>query len=531
MGPGSRWGVAVTGSLACFGGCWAGLAGAHVLDTGTQVGVAAVPLALVLAVLGAWAERARERQSQATGPGKATINADAPPQAQVTGQVTGGVVIGPGASLVNPVFNPSAHVDDGKEPVRDTVTVCPSGTLVVGDVPQEPAAFQLRPGLIESLDWRPGARISVVFAVTGIRGVGKTQIAAAYARQRIIEGWRLVAWVDASRKESLHAGLARVAVAAGIGEPEGHVRVAPHLLAERVRPWLEADGNRRLVVFDNAADFDVLRPFLPAAGGAQAIVTSSRRSVAGLGSAVPVDVFTEREAVKFLKERTGLQEESGALELARELGFLPLGLAQAAALIVGQHLDYGRYLARLRALPVAQYLERVEGDAYPYRLAEAIILSLRGVEEADPSGNCARVIGWISVLAETGVSRRMLYATLGENEAAEMDAIVGRLADASLVGFSVDDSIVAHRLVMRVVRERLEDDGKLLAARTDAVRLVSLLFDSVIESGRWSDRTGVQELGEQLNALSMNTSSKGNDMMLAWALLEMRWAYTSEFGV
>lgn len=60
MGAGSRWGVAVVAALACFGACWAGLAAERVLDTGSQVGIASVPLLVVLTVLGAWGERARE---------------------------------------------------------------------------------------------------------------------------------------------------------------------------------------------------------------------------------------------------------------------------------------------------------------------------------------------------------------------------------------------------------------------------------------------------------------------------------------
>ena len=123
--------------------------------------------------------------------------------------------------------------------------------------------------------------MSVVFAVTGIRGVGKTQVAAAYARRRIDDGWRLVAWVDASDEASVLAGLAQVAVAAGIGPAGEDARV----LAAGVRHWLEADGERRLLVFDNAVDLDMLRPFLPAGGAAQVVVTSSRRSAAGLGGA------------------------------------------------------------------------------------------------------------------------------------------------------------------------------------------------------------------------------------------------------
>ena len=45
----------------------------------------------------------------------------------------------------------------------------------------------------------------------------------------------------------------------------------------------------------------------------------------------------------------------GARELAAELGCLPLALAQAAAVIAAQHLDYPAYLARLRATPVRSF--------------------------------------------------------------------------------------------------------------------------------------------------------------------------------
>ena len=485
MGTGSRWGMAVTAALACFGGCWAGLAASRVLDTGSQVGVASVPLVVVLTVLGAWAERARKRKSEVSSPGKVTVNTEGSAQAQVTGQVGVGVVIGPGASLVNPVLIQGAHEGAGKVPLGDGAAAGPGGALVVGDVPQEPAAFQLRAALMESLDQGPQAGVSVVFALTGIRGVGKTQVAAAYARRRISDGWRLVAWVDAGSEAAVLAGLAHVAAAARIGEAAGDAREA----AVGVRQWLEGDGARRLLVLDNAVDLDGLRPFLPAGGAAQVVITSSRRPASGMGTPVPVDVFTEVEALAYLAGRTGLDDAEGARELAGELGFLPLGLAQAAALIAREHLGYARYLARLRSLPVARYLERAEGDPYPHRLAEAIVLSLRSVEDTDP-GRCAAVMGLVSLLAETGVSRRLLHTLVAESSGvsgdamAVTDAVLGRLADASLVSFTLDDSVVTHRLVMRVVRDRLVAAGNLNMTAVDVARALDGAARAIVGSSR-----------------------------------------------
>ena len=375
--------------------------------------------------------------------------------------------------------------------------------VVVGDVPQEPVAFQLRPGQMEALEGQSRDRVRVVFAVTGIRGVGKTQVAASYARRRIAEGWRMVAWVDANGEASLLGGLTLVAVAAGVGSSGEDARV----LAARVRSWLESDGERRLLVFDNVDDLDMLRPFIPASGAAQVIVTSSRRSAAGLGVPVPVDVFSEGEALAFLAERTGLDDVAGARELAAELGFLPLGLAQAAALVAKEHLSFGIYLGRLRALPVAGYVRRAEGDAYPHRLGEAITLSLSAVEAGDTSGVCGRLMGLVAVLAETGVPRRMLYraadtGALGDGrvDAAEVDAGVGDLADGSLLGFTVDDeSVLAHRLVMRVARERLSADRALPAVLDGAVRVLAGLAGEITEA--WRDPAGVRDLAGQVSAV------------------------------
>ena len=78
-------------------------------------------------------------------------------------------------------------------------------------------------------------------------------------------------------------------------------------------------------------------------------------------------MFTEQEALSFLAQRTGRSDDDGARELAVELGFLPLALAQAAAVIAAQHLDYRTYLARLRTVPVQDILKRLTGEPYPSR--------------------------------------------------------------------------------------------------------------------------------------------------------------------
>ena len=65
--------------------------------------------------------------------------------------------------------------------VSDPVVVSP-GQVVVGEIPREPVAFVARDTVDRLVGVVGREQVAVVCAVTGLRGVGKTQVAAAYAR-------------------------------------------------------------------------------------------------------------------------------------------------------------------------------------------------------------------------------------------------------------------------------------------------------------------------------------------------------------
>lgn len=183
---------------------------------------------------------------------------------------------------------------------RESAAAWKSGTYRSGRLP-----FQERADLLSALTDPPPGR--QVFAVTGMRAIGKSQTAAACARERLDEGWRAVAWLNPEDRDPLLAGYAHLATALGLADATPDSADA----ALRVRHWLEVDGEQCLIVLDNAASADVLRPFLPAGGHGQVIVTSSRASLASLGAPVPVDVITNAQAAAYLAERIGLDDDFG----------------------------------------------------------------------------------------------------------------------------------------------------------------------------------------------------------------------------
>jgi tetratricopeptide (TPR) repeat protein len=419
-----------------------------------------------------------------------------------------------------------AEESRAKEPLASTTA---DDLIVVGAIPAQRPGFQPRPALLGQLN-RASQGASVV-VLTGTQGVGKTQLAAAYARARLAGGGRLIAWVNAQDSESVRVGLAAVADATGLSD--GGSGRSPAEAGHAVRHWLEADGERCLLVFAGAEDPEVLRPFVPVEGAARVLITAARESVAYLGASVPVSVFSAEEALALLEGRTGLVDRAGAAAVAAELGHLPLALDQAASTIAGGRLGYGTYLERLRAMPVGEYLVHQERGK-EQRVAEAILLSLEAVRAADQSGVCTGVLEIVAVLSPGGVRRELLHAA-GEAgvlanggytaDTALVDQALDWLTARSLLTLTIDGHIVImHSLVKRVIRAAL--------ARRERLTTVCLAAASVLEARAEAlagseDRVALRDIPQQVSALLDDAAGPEGevDETLARVLLRLRfWA-------
>jgi len=429
------------------------------------------------------------------------------------GQIQGAVVVtGSGPVFIGrgPPAGTSAPGTPGSSPDR-------VGQIVAGEIPARPAAFLERQAVAGlAAVWDAGKRVAVVQAVTGGPGVGKTQAAAAYARNRAAAGWPLVAWVTAETRDQLLAGLASVAIAAGVADADGDSAVS----ARNVRRYLEKCPGPALVVFDNAADVDGLAALLPTVGAAQVVITSTDRAFTRLGVTVDIGVFTPEQSVAYLRERTGLADAEAAAAVAAELGYLPLALAQAATVISQQSLDYATYQRRLHQAPAARYLTRHAGDPYPRGAVAAITLAIRNVEDQDDSGLTHVIMGLLSVLSAEGVGRFILAglaaapiatssvpSPLASDEA--VDQALGRLVGGSILTRSeTGQSFSMHRLFSRVVRERDEADGRLLLTLRVAVDLLQGL--QVPDQEGWLRREAGGQLVEQVSAVWAASSGRAD---------------------
>jgi hypothetical protein len=407
------------------------------METGNALGVAALPSALIMSPLGWWAGRE---------------------------------VPVPVIEVPAPNIPERASIDRG-------------GQVVVGPVPRGPQHFQPPVDAVRALTSIVDGSIAVVCTVTGLRGVGKTQAAGAYARQRIADGW-LVAWFPAQSEELVVAGLAELADALELRRAGDTAAMT----VARVRNHLQTLREPALLVFDNVTDPAHVMPHLPATGSAQIVLTSASHAIDQLGTRVPVDLFSLDTAVRFLADSTGLQDAPGARKLARELGCLPLALAQAAARIVRIDHDYATYLRRYQSVAAHRLLTALPGDPYPHGAAKAILFALEPFTADESDQRPAELLDLLSVLSPDGVSRDLL-ATEPDVEA---DDALAALRDASLVEFAGTDNavVVMHRLTQRAIRDRAGHD--LLATLTRAAGLLRVA-SSGSGQAKWA-----RDLGEEL---------------------------------
>jgi tetratricopeptide (TPR) repeat protein len=371
------------------------------------------------------------------------------------------------------------------------------GQIVVGRIPHEPPNFQL-PEQVATLAGMT-SDVCVVCAVTGQRGVGKTQVAAAYARQRVRDGW-LVAWINAESPDRIQAGLTSLAERLDVHNPNDDTETA----AARLRDHLQSRTTPTLLTFDNLIDLAAIAPYLPGAGPTQVVITSTIRGAERMGRAVPVDVFDEPTALRFLRAATGLDDDEAARTLAAELGHLPLALAQAAARIRAGW-TYQTYLDRHRGYPVDRYLTSRPGDQYPLGAPAAILIAL---EPFSPSP----LLDSLAVLSPDGVTRDILPA--GD----EIDDELERLYEASIIEFAGDHTraILMHRLVQRIIRDRCRHSGTysdVLLRQTK--RLGGLIFP---KPNYWEQRVRGDELVRQVDALWENSAGEAETMADTFAL-------------
>jgi DNA-binding winged helix-turn-helix (wHTH) protein/tetratricopeptide (TPR) repeat protein len=308
---------------------------------------------------------------------------------------------------------------------------------------------------------RHEGRVAIT-ALHGLRGIGKTTLAAAYAERHRNE-YRATWWIRAQTEAGMRADLVALGVRLGWAAADDKEESALAAVMERLRH----ESERVLLIFDNAIDADELRPYLPRGGGAHVLVTSNAHAWRGVAEPVEIQLWSKEIGADFLVARIGRENEHATgVTLSEALGGLPLAHEQAAAYCERLDISLAEYRRRFEAAPARVLDDRRHAPAeYHDGLTVAKTFGLAIEEAAKLHPAAEPLIVHAAFLAPEPIPLFLF------GEAREK---LGEPLASALAGDGLDEAVAALRTFALLNRETIADERD-PAITTETLRMHRLV--------------------------------------------------------
>ena len=359
--------------------------------------------------------------------------------------------------------------------------------------------------------------------LVGMRGCGKTQLAASLAKQCEDANWNLVAWVNAGSRESITSDLVELAKKLEINTSDQPA--ADYIIRRLFTRLNSAVPSDRLIIFDNVENIDDLRELVPRGNGLRVVATTTNNTGwehQGWDT-IKVEVFDRDESIKYLLTATESTDRDAADTLAHRLGDLPLAIAQAAAFAQKRKLDLAQYLDRLDVYRSERVMPAISGHYYARDVATALRVAIDDTLkelETGMSRAARRHLGVLALLAESGVPTRWLDPLTEEHHyqgrrdrdrAADDDAhdALTELIDRSIIQQSADGTTtMLHRLQAQVLRESWSEEEREQACESAVNLLGSVDISRYLRNDTVKQQQETLDLVDQLHAIGMQEHSR-----------------------
>jgi len=317
-------------------------------------------------------------------------------------------------------------------PEQAAVLPAPSGPVrgplsrsrphVWGRVPQRNPAFVGRGELLDELSRRLTAGDTHILpqALRGMGGVGKTQLALEYA-WRNQDRYDLVWWIPADTPTQVQQALIDLAPRLGVDadrDPAGISRTVLETLrsGHPYRDWL--------LIYDNAAAPEDIRPLLPSGGPGQVLITSRAADWRNAGgSLLEVDVFRREESVELLAKRGPESLTATDADLiAEKLGDLPLAVEQTAVWLYETMMDPADWLEVFDEKQAELLSGVAPSPDYPWTVGATMNMALDRLLQTDPAA--LRLLQVCAFLAPQPIPRRLFNNARNVEGPAELQEVL-----------------------------------------------------------------------------------------------------------
>ncbi|KAH6658972.1 P-loop containing nucleoside triphosphate hydrolase protein [Truncatella angustata] len=338
---------------------------------------------------------------------------------------------------------------------------------------------------------KPGQKPTkqAVFALCGLGGVGKTQVAIRFAMD-YISSFQAVLFAHADEPTNLLNDFVRFAVELGLvdlGEPD------QLYCCEQLKRWFEETDVPWLLIFDNAdnPDSSFLDNFWPRCNSGAILITSRVKTLVAKFGGQVLQPLQEGDAINLLLKLTRMQgtdpserasyrdklqheQREAARQIVYRLGCLPLGIYQAANLIVNDSCLLTDFLSAydyrdLVSFPESTRIFRNPNEE-PYRHT---LLNVWSMNFESLSQNSQKLVNVFSFLNPDNIELELLASgaekasRAGESGWSIIDSTrkltqqkAGILHSSLMDQNSATKTLSMHRLVQAACQHRMEPENR-----------------------------------------------------------------------